>query len=62
MSKELGELKYRRVGDKGHFVYKFKVSDYHAAKILEYISSVPHETMTVRAPYKKRKQMKTEAN
>lgn len=52
-SKELGVLTFRRKDDTGHFVYKFKVSDYYAAKILEYIAQIPHEAMKVRAPYKK---------
>lgn len=25
-------------------MYNFRISDYHAAKILEYIDSIPHET------------------
>lgn len=45
MSKELGLLTFKRVGEDGHFTYKFKVSDYHAAKILEYIAQVPHEVV-----------------
>ncbi len=57
--KELGVLSFRRKDDTGHFVYKFKVSDYYAAKILEYIAKVPHEAMKVRAPYKKAPKPKT---
>lgn len=37
-----GVIKYKRKDNNGHFVYSYRISDYDAAKILEYISKVPH--------------------
>jgi hypothetical protein len=40
--KNLGTLSFKQKDDKGHFLYNYKISNYHAAKILEYITQIPH--------------------
>lgn len=39
----LGVLSFKHKSITGKFTYKFRVSNYHAAKILEYIAQIPHE-------------------
>lgn len=42
MSDKLGRISYQNQDKNGHFIYSFLISDYDAAKILEYISLRPH--------------------
>jgi len=43
MSKEQGVITFKRKDKEGHFAYSYRISDYDAAKILEYIATRPHE-------------------
>lgn len=46
MSK-IGKITFKSKDKSGYFYYSFKISDYHATKILEYIAQVPHTTTRV---------------
>lgn len=43
-----GTITFKQKDGKSHFYYSFKISSYHAAKILEYISLVEHEVVPFR--------------
>lgn len=43
-----GTISFKQKDDKSHFLYNYKISNYHAAKILEYISQVPHKAVQFR--------------
>lgn len=47
MSKS-GVISFKQKDSTSHFLYNFKISDYRAAKILEYIAQVPHKSMPFR--------------
>lgn len=42
MSKQ-GVISFKQKEGKSHFMYNFRISTYHAAKLLEYISTIPHK-------------------
>lgn len=43
MSKNEGVIKFKQKDGKSHFNYQFRISNYHAAKILEYIAKISHK-------------------
>ena len=43
MSKEHGVLTFKRKDKTGHFAYSYRISDHDAAKILQYIATIPHK-------------------
>lgn len=45
---KLGTISFKQKDNKSHFLYNFRISNYHAAKILEYIAQVPHKTVPLR--------------
>ena len=47
MSKH-GVLTFKQKDRNSRFMYSFKISNYHAAKILEYLAGVPHKAVPPR--------------
>ena len=42
-SSKVGVLSYKQKDKHGHSMYQFRISDYHAAMILQYIAKIPHK-------------------
>ena len=40
---DLGTISFKQKDRKGHFMYSYKISNYHAAKILQYIAQIEHQ-------------------
>ena len=47
MSK-IGTIIFKQEDRTSRFIYSYKISDYHAAKILEYIAQIPHKSANFR--------------
>lgn len=43
-----GVINFKQKDNRSHMLYSFRISNYHAAKILKYIAQIPHKPEPLR--------------